>query len=515
MPQALAGGMPTGGRPRQLSARTVVLGLALALADHRPAHLAAAHRALSSLPVADRLRLGVARPGEGGLAEATYRQVSHTYAVMTRAIDPSPVPSFKGIAEDDRAAHLERARAGIDAEARTTRLHQVIDALVEASIPEAYRSASSGLALDWTDHETWARPRDKDDPAPANDPDASWGHAKRNAPGAKDCLFLGYYAQVATMVGDEGGALVPELIRRIAVAAPRRDPAQVMAETLLRAKGSGLVLGDVVADCGYSNRHPETFAGPLRAAGARLVMDLHPADRGPRGTFEGAICANGQLYCPATPVSLLSLGPTRRGASAAEMAAHDQASAETARYKLAPLNGPDQDGYERVACPASAGKLRCALKEASMAASLDHPTVLHPPGGSPPRCCAQASLTVPPQVNAKTRQAHDYPGGPWRVSYARRTAAERTYASLADPSVGGIRRGWCRLFGLADNTFMYALVAVVRNARIVESFQRRAAEETRRAAMGLAPRRRRRRRHQADDPAPAEPAPQDGPSVPG
>ena len=99
-------------------------------------------------------------------------------------------------------------------------------------MPEAYKRASRSLAVDWTDHETWSRPRSRDDPQPANHPDASWGHAKRNAPGAKDCLFFGYYAQVATMVADEGAAPVPELVRRIAFAAPRVDPPGLMAETL-------------------------------------------------------------------------------------------------------------------------------------------------------------------------------------------------------------------------------------------------------------------------------------------
>lgn len=115
--------------------------------------------------------------------------VEHGYQVMTRAIDPTPVPSFRGVGEDDRAAHLEKARSEVDALACSARLQRVIDALLEASVPPAYKAASTSLAVDWTDHETWSRPRAKADQAPANDADASWGHAKRNAPGAKDGLF--------------------------------------------------------------------------------------------------------------------------------------------------------------------------------------------------------------------------------------------------------------------------------------------------------------------------------------
>jgi hypothetical protein len=493
--------MPTGGRPRQLSSRTVLLGIMIALDSGRPAHLAAAHRALSSIEAS----------ADGKFAAASYRQIEDTFSLMCRSVDPSPVPSFKGVEDAGRAEHLRAARTGIEVDSKRAALLKLADALLEASVPEAYKSASTSLAVDWTDHETWSRPRAKYDPQPANDPDASWGHAKRNAPGAKDFVFFGYYAQVATMVPDEGGRCVPELVRRVAVEAPRLDPARVMAESLARMAADGISLGDVCCDCGYSNRHPATWSRPLRAAGGSLVMDLHPNDRGQRGTFEGAICANGQLYCPATPSSLLGLGPLRRGATEEEVNLHAKRCTELGSYKLSRLSGPDADGYERVSCPAAAGKLRCPLKAASLALSANHPSVLEPPAGELGRCCAQLSITVPPQVNEKTRQKHDYPSALYADSYARRTAAERTYASLSDPSTGGIRRGWCRLFGLAKNTIMYALGVVVRNVRIVESFERARAEEARRAAIGLPAKRRRRRRH----PIPEDPSPKAPPAPPG
>ncbi len=109
-------------------------------------------------------------------------------------------------------------------------------------------------------------------------------------------------------------------------------------------------------------------------------------------------------------------------------------------------------------------------------------------------------------MNEKTRQAHAYPSAAHRASYARRTAAERAYASLADPSTGGIRRGWCRLFGLTKNTLMYALAVMVRNVRIVESFEARRAEDVRRSAMGPHSRTR-HRRHQTFGPEPHDPLP--------
>jgi len=499
VPALLDSFRPSGGRPRQLSSAGVLLGVLAALDSGRPAHLRAAWQALGTLEPAQRLRLGAACTTDDGLVEVTYRQFSDAFAILMAPIDPSPVPSFRGVAEDERGTHLASVRDGVDEEVCAARLAQVADALLEASVPEPHKTASSSFAVDWTDHESFARPRAKDDPQPSADPDASWGHAKRNAPGASDHLFYGYYAQVATMVPDERGPAVPELVRRICVEAPRTDPAELMARTLVRMSTSGVALGDVIADCGYSNREPAHFARPLRAAGARLVFDLHPADRGPRGTFEGAICANGSLYCPATPSVLLGLGPLRRGADATEVAAHEKSTGELSRYRFGRIAGPDADGFERAICPAAAGRLRCPLRPASMAAANDRPSVLNPPERRE-RCCCQQTITVPPEVNEKTRQAHEYLGAAHRGSYARRTASERSFAEAADPAQGGVRRGWCCLFGVAKNTLMYALVRVVLNVRRIEAFERRRAESERRGS----PERRRKRRRRARRPVTSE-----------
>ena len=49
----------------------------------------------------------------------------------------------------------------------------------------------------------------------------------------------------------------------------------------------------------------------------------------------GAIIANGNLYCPATPRMLLELGPPARDATPAEIAAHDTRTAEPAPWRTA------------------------------------------------------------------------------------------------------------------------------------------------------------------------------------
>lgn len=487
--------MPAGGRPRQLSVRTLVLGVLLALADDRPAQLTRVHQALVTLPEADQARLGVVVERRGTPHCLTYRQVERTFGSMVATVDPTPVPSFAGMEPTDRAEHLATVRAPVDVEGCEKRLVSLCDALVEASIPASCKDASTSVAVDWSDHASWSRPSGPEDIAA--DADASWGHRNTNTPGTKDGLFFGYYAQAVTMVADQGSHAGPELVRRVTLAAPKVDPPPVMAATLVAMHHAGVVVGDVVADSGYASRRPERWATPLAGIGARLIQDLHPNDRGPKGTFGGAICANGNLYCPATPSALLALGPLARGASPQEVADHDQACAEAARYKLGRLSADDADGYHRVGCPAVAAKLRCPLRGDSMALGVERPEVLAPPSGEVPRCCAQASLTVPPSVNAKTRQKHDYPSAAHRRSYARRSAAERSFSTLKDPATTDTRRGWCRLLGRTKNLLMYACGAVVRNLRILASFQRRMARSPQRESSPVS---RRRRRAEAPPP---------------
>jgi hypothetical protein len=487
----LQAAMPTGGRPRQLPVRTLIVGLLLALADDRPAHLTRVHAALTSLPAADQARLSVIAPTRRGRHTLTYRQTERTFNTAIATMDPTPVPSFAGVDPCGRDARLAERRAGIDTTSREARLVAFCDELVEASVPDDHKCDSTSVAVDWTDHATWARPAGPDDVSV--DPDASWGHRNTNTPGTKDGLFFGYYAQAVTTVADEGGPPVPELVRRVTLDAPSVDPPTTMAAVLARLHAAGTAVADVLADSGYAHRVAGRWAEPLRRLGARLVQDLHPQDRGPKGTFEGATLANGNLYCPATPAPLLALGPLARGATGDDVAAHDRQCAELGRYKLGRISTDDTDGYHRVECPAAAGKLRCPLKPVSMALGFDHPEILDPPT-HPPRCCAQATITVPPSINAKTRQKHDYPSAAHRRSYARRTGAERTFSTTKDPATTDTRRGWCRLMGRTKNLVLYACANVIRNLRILAGFERRQADNARRAALGQPPRTRRRRR---------------------
>jgi hypothetical protein len=347
--------LPIGVRARQLMARTLLLGMLLVLGDHRPAHLTRVHQALISLPHDDQLRLGVIAGWKHGPHRLTYRQAEYTFGLVADALgkdEPGGLPS------PDLAA--------------------ICTDLLEASVPEELKDASASLAVDWSDLESFSRPPPHGTSNCA-DPEASWGHRKNNLRHDQDELFFGYYLSAAVMVPDEQRPPVPELARRTTLSSCRHDPVPAFAPVLAAMPAAGIPLGDILADSGYSHRVPQHWAAPLRQAGAQLIQDLHPHDRGPKGTHEGAVISNGCLYCPCTPRALLETGPLARTATPEQAAAHDAKTAEASRYKLGRHARDDTDGYHRVQCPAVMGKIRCPLQPPSMTLDRDRPEILQPP----------------------------------------------------------------------------------------------------------------------------------------
>ena len=315
--------LPAGVRARQLSVRTLLAGMCLTQADGRPAHLTRIRRALVSLPEDDQRRLGVVADWADGPHRLTYRQTEYTFGLAAGAL-----------AKDEPDGLPSAALAGI------------CDDLLEASVPGEFKDASASLAVDWTDLETFSRPP----PAkggPCADPEASWGHRKNNLPARIRAVLR------LLPVRRNHGARGEQAAR------PRAHPAddRVLLPPGPRPRPGPGPDGDA------GTRHPaRRRARRLRLRPPRRgrLGDPAPPDRGaarsgpaparprPEGTHEGAIIANGNLYCPATPRTLLELGPLARDATPEQAAAHDAKTAEPARYKLGRLTRDDEDGYHRV-----------------------------------------------------------------------------------------------------------------------------------------------------------------------
>ena len=123
--------LPIGVRARQLSVRTLLAGVCLTQAGHRPAHLTRVHQALTALPGEDQRRLGVVADWKGGPHTLTYRQTEYTFGLVAAALgkdEPNGLPS--------------------------PALQAACDDLLEASVPGDFKDAGSSLAVDWTDLES-------------------------------------------------------------------------------------------------------------------------------------------------------------------------------------------------------------------------------------------------------------------------------------------------------------------------------------------------------------------------
>ena len=467
--------LPIGVRHRQLRVRTLLAGMMLTQADHRPAHLTRVRGALTALPAG--------RPGA---------------ARRDRGLEDRPAPAHLPA---DRA-HL---RPGHRRPGQGRPRRPALPGPSPRSATTCWRHPSPMSTSRPAPRWRWTGPTWRPSPAPRRTAPATAPTPKRpggTATAAAPARTASCSSAITFRRDHDARGARPARARADPaddrVCSCDTDPARALVPVLTAMPAAGIPLGDILDDSGYAHRDAEAWAIPLRQAGAQLIQDLHPSDRGPKGTHHGAIIANGNLYCPATPRMLLELGPLARDATPAETAAHDTRTAELARYKLGRITSDDQDGYHRVICPAVTGKIRCPLRPASMTLNRQRPEILTPPG-HPPACCHQQTITVPPQTCAKTAQKHDYPSAAHRKSYARRTGAERTFSTAKDPASNNIARGWTRLMGLAPLMLWLACLLVVRNQRILTAWDARQADNARRAAAGLPPRTRRRRRKTLTD----------------
>ena len=153
-------------------------------------------------------------------------------------------------------------------------------------------------------------------------------------------------------------------------------------------------------------------------------MDLHPFDRGPKGTFEGAVCANGSLYCPAVPDQPRVARTTRRGAATRVVLDHDRSCW---RARSLPVRSPCKD-------PTRTATTRPVPRHGRQTqmpywSSRPSPCPLSTQT-SPIHLCyrhdAVASEASPraAERQRQTRQKHPYPSPADRRSYARRTVAK-------------------------------------------------------------------------------------------
>ncbi len=442
------------GRPRQLTVRTLFVGMKLAVDTAKTACLTDVYALLTDglAPSAQR-DLGVIDGRTG--AVVTLHQVRRLLSAIQAKLDPSPATA-RGLSRDEL---VERAAS----------LKEVLDLMLAATMP-ADTTHTGGYAVDGTGTWSWAKGRKREDRSP--DPDAAWG-VKTHKSGRTESYF-GYELHAVVRIGRTGadGSDTPCLAERISVVPASTSPTRPVLDTLTRMIHTGHRIREVVADRGYTYKND--WAPGLHALGIDPVADLHANQYGPRGTHAGARIVAGTPHCPAMPAAFDTI---HRPDRLVPTPALDTFTADIERreqWALRRVAGPERDGKERYECPARAGKLRCPLQPGSLALSFATPTVLTPPDPDiAPTCCTQRTITVPGDVDAKARQRHYWGSSNWIRAFNRRSRVEGWFGNLKNDNTEALGRGAFRVMGICKTSIMVAVFAAATNLRLLRAWARR------------------------------------------
>ncbi len=437
---------PTGrGRPRQLTVRALLVGLKLAVDSAKTACLTDVFVVLTEvLPEAVQHDLGVRDRRTGRVI--TVHQVRRLLESIKNRLDPAATNG-----SEERPARLSV-------------LQQILDDLLAATMP-AEVPTSGAYAVDGTGTWSWARGKDRQ--TIAADPDAAWG--VKTSKSGKQERYFGYELHAVVRVGRlNDDRPVPCLAERIVVTPASTNCAEAVLPAIARMREDGLRLREVIADRGYT--YKTGWSRGLRALDVDSVLDLHPTQLGARGSHAGARFIAGVPHCPATPKAFdIIPRPERLAASPALEVFLGQINTRE-QWALRRVAGPDSSGAERYECPARAGKVRCPLVEQSMAQPVTLPKVLEPPERSAHKCCSQRTVTVPGDVDYKSRQRHYWGSRDWISSFSRRSRVEGWFGNVKDRSREALGRGAFRVMGLCKSSLMLGIYAAATNLRLLEAW---------------------------------------------
>jgi hypothetical protein len=322
------------------------------------------------------------------------------------------------------------------------------------------------------------------------DPDARAGH--RSATGQRTAgPYVGYELHLAVQTRDVRwtngidrttlGPEVPTVITTCNLVPAGSHRGDSIVPDLVAAKASGLDVGDVVWDPGYSLCLPETTGHPLTQGGIEQTLQLVTHQRGIRPFAGEAMLLDGQLFSKLVPTELRDLTVSPRYAPGPYRQAFEEKFNQRARWRFVRHAKPDADGVTRWKCPFCAGLLRSREIPSSMRRSRRAPLVKVPGG----RCCG-GTLSAPP-AELPHAQRISFGTTAWRISMDRRQVVESANAALK----GGftdISRGFFRVFGRVKMTVLLGFTVAAYNLDRIRSF--RAKQEAEKAL----PRRRAKRR---------------------
>jgi hypothetical protein len=492
------------GRPRLLTVEGLLTGLQLCADRHDGAVFLDRATDLLQYRISPGMRERFSipeRPDDDRGFEASYAVVRRLFHALLSGLDPSPLPKNR------RLDRTEAARLTLSADLshladQAARLQKAVGLLIEDSLAPARHLLDEhwdgSVALDATAVRTFARGTRTSGPLTATDPDAGWyvregDHRdpddapsattratkgkKKERPRKVKYLF-GYDATLAiarnphrdgspTTAGHSDPAQPPALVVGFTLDKPGHKPGPNAVTVLADAAARGHRPGFLAGDRAYNNATPDTFQLPVRALGYKPVFDYRTDQLGIQAGHSGALMVEGTWFCPAVPTPLIDATADLH-AERIDKDTWIKRIAARSPFRLMPKQHADAEGHQRLMCPASAGKVQCPLKPASLGSRASLPLAdPEPTPAGPLTVCRQHSITVEPEAGAQHRQELAYGSPDWqRVYFRLRNSVESFNGFAKDPAYEAIEQaGRRRIRGIAAQTFLLAFQLAHANMR--------------------------------------------------
>ncbi|GAB3497145.1 hypothetical protein [Amycolatopsis cihanbeyliensis] len=476
------------GRPRTITVEALLVGLLLTAVTDRTVLLTGVNLLLHHrISARARRLLGV---GERRLTadsvEASYAVVRRLFRAMIAVFDDSPNPKNRKLTKEEFAARLSPMTLGKQAERRRLRDwvgHRVLAPSL-AGMLEALRDyPATGSCVDATPIKTNARKPSRKAGTTSADPDAGVylrTAAEKPKPGtnnknkANKKVVKELFGYEATLLVNGSTRPVddritpPVLVGGYTLERPGHRPGAAAVDALTHAVASGWPVGLLAGDRAYNNSEADSFQLPARALGFQLLFDYRDDQLGIQAEHAGAIQVEGRWHCPHMPTGLIDATRDVRQQRVDEGTWRHRLAARRA-YELRPKTQPDEEGHQRMLCPAAGQTptVRCPLKRPSMRFTAK-PTVT--PAASPvepPAVCAQQSVTIPPEAGAKHGQALPFESPEWSRAYRTlRNGVEGTNGYLKDPTNTNLESADTRrVRGIAAVHFLVGFQLAASNLR--------------------------------------------------
>ena len=476
------------GGHRTISVRGLLVACQLnALARHHQAHLVEVARIINALTDDQRACLGIVDHEP----TRTYDRVDRLFNKLCAVLDAGPV--VDGVRVDAKWLANRLAAAAVPGELRT----------------------STSVAIDGTDVETWgalrgdamtveldgeateaqlideAEQRAKRKAARrvakvfgvgadgrnkyTIDPDARAGH--RSATNSRAAgPYVGYELHLAVQARDvcwsngiDKARLsdeVPGVITCFSLVSAGTHRGRAIVDDLLRAKGAGEPIDDVVWDPGYSLCKPGLVHHRLAQADIHQTFQPVTHQRGTRPFSGEALLIDGQLFSSLLPDELRDLPAPPRGATEAERETYEARFNLRARWRMTRHAGPDADGATRWRCPFCAGVLRARKFPRTMRRPKTVPLV--PVDEGCERCCS--GVLTAQAAEMAWWQRITYGTTAWRISMGRRQVVESVNAALKG-AFADLNRGFLRVMGITKMTVLLGFTLAAFNLDRIRSFR--------------------------------------------